>query len=131
TLHAQLSSSATTTGASANGLSTSPTVHNADRAWRMLEQGGADRAEHHAFDTAAPPAPDDEQLSLARSVEQFSATAALRDASAHDNLRVRLPVPVNQPLKTVLDLPRGTQDSRAVSQRAHGEQGRVAITSLL
>jgi hypothetical protein len=36
---------------------------------------------------------------------------------------VCLLVPGNQPLKAVLDLPRGTQDSRTVSQGAHSQQG--------
>jgi hypothetical protein len=85
----------------------------------MLEQGSADRAEHHSFDPAVPPGANDEQLSLARSAKQCGATAALRDLPAHDNLRVHLLVPVDQPLKTVLDLPRGTQVSWAVSQGAH------------
>ena len=65
----------------------------------MLEQGRADRTEHHAFDTAASPGTDDKQLGPARSPEQCGASAALRDMPAHDNLRVCLLAAVNQPLE--------------------------------
>ena len=105
---------------SANKLPTSPTVHNADWAWRVLEQGSADRAECHAVDTAASPGADNEQLSLARGVKQSGASAALADIPPHDHLRVCFFPSADQVLETVFDLAGAAQVPGGVGQGAHG-----------
>jgi hypothetical protein len=86
----------------------------------MLEQGRADRTEHHAFDTAAPPGADDKQLSLARSVKQRGASAALADLPSHGHLRVSFFPPADQILETVFDLAGAAQVPGGVGQGAHG-----------